>query len=232
MRNVRERFDFSKIGESFERLTVIGPLFSIPGSRGRRDRWCVMECRCGNHFAAMYSMAKGFIKSCGCQRAISAREKNTRHGLYRHPAMPSYRAMVRRCCCEKDQAYKNYGGRGIRVCDEWLRDVGKFIAWAEVNGHATGLEIDREDNDGNYEPGNCRWVTPAQNCRNRRSNRRINAFGETKTLAEWGEDMRASVDARTILLRLRSGWDAERAITCSPLTAGRPRDKKTLEQVK
>jgi hypothetical protein len=76
--------------------------------------------------------------------------------------------MIYRCENPKEKEYHNYGGRGISVCDEWRGNVEKFIEWALQNGYREGLQIDRMNNDGNYEPTNCRFVTPMQNCQNTR----------------------------------------------------------------
>lgn len=80
-----------------------------------------------------------------------------------------YRSMKSRCYNEKDKGFKNYGGRGIKICDEWLNNYHLFRKWALSNGQAMGLEIDRINNDGNYEPSNCRFVTKQENGQNRRT---------------------------------------------------------------
>jgi hypothetical protein len=84
-----------------------------------------------------------------------------------------------------------YGGRGISVCEEW-HDPNAFIDWAESNGYANGLQIDRIDNQGSYSPSNCRWVSIKVNSRNTRRNKNLTIFGETKTVAEWCETINIS----------------------------------------
>ena len=100
-----------------------------------------------------------------------------KHGLYHHPFYHIWQAMKDRCENPKNKNYPRYGGRGITLCAEW-HDIAVFIAWLETNGYKKGLEIDREDNDLGYFPDNCRIVTPQQNSRNRRDNRRYLVHGE------------------------------------------------------
>lgn len=124
-----------------------------------------------------------------------------------------WRQMKRRCTSPKDDKYTSYGARGIRVCDEW-QDFQVFYDWAVTAGYRPGLSIDRIDNDGPYAPENCRWADRATQSSNTRTNRRITAFGETKTMAEWARDPRCAVDYAALYLRIvRRGWDSERALT-------------------
>lgn len=99
--------------------------------------------------------------------------------------------MIHRCEDEKREKYKDYGGRGIKVCEEW-HDVNCFMDWAFANGYKAGTQLDRIDNDGNYEPSNCRWVTPKENSRNRRNTVYLTIDGETKCVAEWCEKLNVS----------------------------------------
>jgi len=94
--------------------------------------------------------------------------------------------MISRCLNKKDSGYKNYGGRGIKVCDRWLNSFEEFLS---DMGHAPSPKhsIDRIENDGNYEPGNCRWATWKAQSRNKRSNRFLMINGEAKCIAEWAE---------------------------------------------
>ncbi len=99
--------------------------------------------------------------------------------------------MIHRCEDAKREKYKDYGGRGITVCEEW-HDASAFMDWAFANGYEEGLQIDRIDVDGNYEPNNCRWVTPKENSRNRRNTVFLTVDGKTKCVAEWCENINIS----------------------------------------
>lgn len=126
------------------------------------------------------------------------------HNKSADPLFKVYWAMRSRCN-PLDVNSKNHGQRGIRVCDEWIDDFWSFRLWAVTHGYAPGLEIDRyPNNDGNYEPANCRFVTRKINTRNRRSSRVITAWGDSKTVAEWMEDPRCLVkNGTSIYSRLR-----------------------------
>jgi hypothetical protein len=119
--------------------------------------------------------------------------------------------MVRRCTDTKDLSFKYYGGRGITICDEWLYFVEKFIAWGESHGFEIGLSIDRIDNDGDYEPNNCQFVTMPEQARNKRTTRRIEWQGRNLTPKEWSEV--TGINYGTIVTRLRLGWSAEKILT-------------------
>ena len=107
--------------------------------------------------------------------------------------------------------YKRYGGRGIKICDEWLNDKESFYQWAINNGYKEGLQIDRIDNNGNYEPSNCRWVTFKQNNNNRRDNIQYIINGESHTMSEWCDIY--NVPFGRVNTRVRSlHWDIERAL--------------------
>lgn len=118
---------------------------------------------------------------------------NPKHGLYRNNAalFNVWNTMKSRCENPNRQNYINYGGRGIKVCKEWC-DAKDFVIWALNNGYEKGLQLDRIDNDGNYEPSNCRWVTPKENSRNRRNTKHLTINGETKCVSEWCEIMNIS----------------------------------------
>lgn len=124
-----------------------------------------------------------------------------------------HQGMVRRCYHPSDSFYEDYGGRGIRVSDRWLHDPAEFVMWALGNQSEPGLHLDRIDNAGNYEPDNCRFVTPTVNNRNRRNTVWATAFGETKPLGAWMEDSRCAVAYPTLIARIKAGWDHERALT-------------------
>lgn len=124
-----------------------------------------------------------------------------------------WRQMLDRCSLGGSHS-KNYYDRGIRVCRLWRRSEAHFIAWCLANGYAKGLQLDRENNNWHYCPSNCRWVTPSVNCRNRRSNVFLTAFGEQKTIADWVDDPRCVVTYHVLFDRIRhQGWAAEVAMT-------------------
>lgn len=113
---------------------------------------------------------------------------NWKHGAYRRNKRlySIWKTMLHRCENPKREKYQSYGARGIRVCKEW-HDPNLFMDWAESNGYSDEMQIDRINNNGNYEPQNCRWVTPKQNSNNRRNTKFITLFGITKSIAEWGQ---------------------------------------------
>jgi len=115
--------------------------------------------------------------------------RNRTHGAYQRNARlySIWKTMLHRCENPKREKYKDYGNRGIAVCREW-HEPNAFIDWAESNGYKEGLQLDRINNDGNYEPTNCRWVTPKENSRNRRNTKYLTANKITKCVAEWSEE--------------------------------------------
>lgn len=123
-----------------------------------------------------------------------------------------YYNMVRRCLDSTRREYPYYGGRGIQVCDEWKNDCCVFYRWARDNGYREGVQLDRIDNDGNYCPENCRWVTPKENVNNRSNTRLITYKGEVKSLSKWAEELNIpySVLADRIF---KYKWNIERAMS-------------------
>ena len=117
--------------------------------------------------------------------------------------------MKERCCNPKNKRYSNYGKRVITVCEEWKCDFSAFYNWALSNGYQEGLTIDRINNNGNYEPNNCRWVTRKEQNRNYSRNHNITYKGKTKCVTEWAEEY--GIKAGTILYRLRQGKSVEEA---------------------
>ena len=121
-----------------------------------------------------------------------------------------WHGMIRRCNDQKHKGYEGYGGRGISVCNEWHEYV-TFARWAIQNGYADNLSIDRINNDGNYEPSNCRWITSKEQLYNKRTSRFATIKGETKTITEWAEEY--GQDPNTVFTRIGKGMDIEEALT-------------------
>lgn len=129
--------------------------------------------------------------------------KNTR--LYR-----IYNNMKTRCYNENAQHYHRYGGRGIKICNEWLEDFSNFKKWSMENGYSNNLTIDRINNNGNYEPSNCRWVNIKTQANNTSSNVIITINDKTKTLTEWCTSI--GISYKTVRDRLKRGWNIEDAL--------------------
>ena len=118
--------------------------------------------------------------------------------------------MIERCYNARSWAFANYGGRGVQVCEEWRNSFVAFREWAITNGYDNMLTLDRIDNDGNYEPSNCKWSTDKEQSNNRRTNRLLTYRGETKTMTQWAETIGMPVG--TFKRRLYYGWSVEKAI--------------------
>lgn len=136
-----------------------------------------------------------------------APKREKRHSLY-----TTWKGMRERCRREKHVQYKDYGGKGVVVCDDW-HDFRSFYQWAVSNGWQAGLQIDRIDSNGNYCPENCRWVTPLENSANKQNLNFIEAWGDSKHLSAWARDARCLVPPACLYGRIRKGWNLEVAMS-------------------
>src|ERR1035437_324733 len=154
------------IGRVFERWTVI----ERAGSDKESKPMWLCECQCGNRkIVNGASLKRGDSRSCGC----IVREIFTKHGMYKTRLNKTYRGIKQRCYNPKNTRYPYYGERGIEMCGEWLGEHGpiNFMNWSLSNGYTDDLSIDPINNDENYEPSNCRWVTQKEKANNRRPRR-------------------------------------------------------------
>jgi hypothetical protein len=164
-------------------------------------------------------LRKGNTRSCTCparelrsKRLIKHGESYTRNKRQQLTILYNcWIAMKNRCFNPKNNAYKNYGGRGITVCEEWKNNYGAFRDWAINNGWIKGLSIDRIDNGKGYFPENCRWATAMEQANNKRINRLETINGLTKTIAEWAREY--DIPCNTVRNRLRDGWPLMKALT-------------------
>jgi len=163
------------------------------------------SCECGGEACCRTSnLNKGNSKSCGCANY----EAHFKHGMSNTPIYKAWQAMHDRCKNLKNRHYKNYGGRGITVCDRW-QEFSSFLA--DMGMRPKGFEVDRRDNDGPYSPENCRWVTRRANLNNRRLNNLVEFNGEVKTVTEWAKVL--DIHEETLRHRVNRGWPPEKALT-------------------
>ena len=169
------------------------------------------RCDCGKEITTTTNrLNMGKTRSCGCLKA----EVNISHGMCYTRINSIYRKMKERCFWRKSPRYGDYGGRGITVCNEWLGENGflNFYNWAISNGYSDNLTLDRMDNNGNYEPSNCRWVDEITQMNNMRNNHLLTYNGETHTVAEWARIM--DMPYQRLLSRINKlHWSVERALT-------------------
>jgi hypothetical protein len=180
-------------GKRFGRLKVL----NIDTSNKKRVCW-ICQCDCGNKITVFaFNLKKGNTKSCGCFRKEKSRifaSQTKTHGMTKTRLYKTWCGIKRRCFCKKDPSYKNYGERGIQICDEWKNDFMSFYTWAMQSGYKYTLTIDRIDVNGNYCPENCRWATSKEQARNTRTNHIIEHNGERHCIAEWAEIMHIKRD--------------------------------------
>lgn len=156
-------------GKKFGRLKVIEYYGS---NKNGRALW-LCKCDCGKTKSVLgNSLLCGLTLSCGCYNKEKAQKRRTKHSLSYSKLYKVWNGMKTRCYNKNFIYYCNYGGRGITICYEWLNDFEIFYKWAISNGYEEGLTIDRINNDGNYEPNNCRWITRAEQNRNQRKTRK------------------------------------------------------------
>lgn len=200
------------VGKKFQRLTVL----KESGRTKHNKILFSCLCDCGNVIEAIGSgLVSGNTGSCGClqrERTGAASKINSpTHGLSGHPLYTVWIDIKRRCFDQRDTTYHNYGGRGIGVCAEWTDNFIPFYEWAMSNGWKRGLEVDRfPNNDGDYEPSNCRITTGKKNCNNRRGNVYAEVGGVRGTAAEWAEI--TGINRSVIAARVSKGVKGREAV--------------------
>lgn len=194
-------------GKVFARLTVLGYVgLNVHG----HATW-LCRCDCGQHrVVARGGLVTGTSRSCGCLQRDRATEEKLTHGMSDTREYACWRAIITRCENQNLPQYKDYGGKGIAVCERWRHSFENFRA---DMGPRPTLEhsIDRIDNDGPYSPDNCRWATFTEQMNNTRRNVYLEFQGERLTIIQWARKLHIHYSA--LYYRIRAGWGVERALT-------------------
>lgn len=202
------------VGQKFGRLTA------VEATTGLKWRF---RCDCGVEVERVRAtVVGGNTKSCGCLRREVVIAKNTNHGLVGHSLYQRWAGMIQRCTNPNHVGWLNYGGRGIKVCDRWLGSFESFLA--DMGECPSGEHsIEREDSDGNYEPGNCKWATSAEQSRNTKRNVVVSVDGKTMTIRDW--EIEKGVNRGAFQRRVDLGWSLERAVT-EPIQPGKSLERR------
>lgn len=199
-----------RTGHRFGRLTVL----ERAENKGKHTCWLCL-CDCGKTTVVFATALKaGLTVSCGCYNIEKIRDRSQTHGMTKTRLYREYSSMKRRCTNANSSDYLNYGGRGITVCEEWMTSFMAFQKWALSNGYRDDLTLDRIEVNGNYEPGNCRWITNDEQANNKRCSRLLTHKGMTLTVAQWSKI--TGISRYTLYGRLNAGWSAEKALTTPP----------------
>ena len=209
----RLRINENGIGQKYGRWTQLGPSFYLKINDSRPRRLVVVECECGLITVVVEEKLR-HRQSTQCNRCSQRFGKRHRigggrktHGKVGTTEYTCWAAIISRCENQNARDFHNYGGRGILVCKRWRKS---FIAFLDDMGAKPSPkhQIDRIDNDGNYEPGNCHWVTAKQNRRNTRTNAYVDYNGRRISAAELHE-LLPHIGYRTIIRKLKAGWTGD-----------------------
>lgn len=193
-----------KIGDRFGKWKIVaqGP------NKGRRVAW-ICKCDCGVEKSIVRDvLVDGRSQSCGCRYKV-------KNGLAATSLGRIWYNMMSRCYNHINKEYKNYGARGIGVCEEWKSSNGMQQFIKDMSPRPNGKTLDRIDNNGNYSKENCRWASLKAQMSNRRSNRILEIYGKSQTLTQWSDE--TGISEATIRARIDElGWNTEKAISCMP----------------
>lgn len=186
-------------------------------------------CSCGSAVTASGTdISTGNTRSCGCLKDEKAKARMTRHGNRYHPMWMRYKAMLDRCYKESNDQYRNYGARGITVCERWVNSFDDYVndlGFPPSENHT----IDRVDNNLGYSPENCRWATKKDQSVNRRVTKIVTVGGVSMSLADWSKSLGLKKSA--VYGRIRNGWDVVRAVTHPPIARGKYERKPNRQGV-
>ena len=204
------------IGKRFGRLVIVDfdhevQMFDKKGRKNGVKQYYKCKCDCGNEkIASLWSLRDGHTLSCGCLQREKNVERLIIHNLSASRIYRIWRAIKNRCLNKKLMDYKNYGGRGIKVCEEWKNDFMSFYNWSMAHDYADDLTIDRIDVNGNYSPENCKWSTKKEQSNNRRTCCNFTYNGVTKNYKQWCEFL--NINYKTFYSRISRGWEIKKAL--------------------
>lgn len=210
----------NRLGDRTGRLKVIRLHSTKP------VRW-LCQCDCGNQIVLKSGALYGNTQSCGCIAREATTRRNFKHGLSKSREYRSWVKAKCRCYNPKDPKYKDYGGRGISMCERWIGDFLAFMS--DLGPCPPGMTIERNDVNGNYEPKNCRWATPKEQSNNKRCNRIVEINGEALTLAQWRD--RTGIGQDTLAYRLKH-YPIDKVCSKIDLRAGRKFRKPVTEEAR
>jgi hypothetical protein len=189
-----------RTGETYGRLTIIG---DAP-RENKQARRVFVQCNCEAKTiksVLLHSLRCGETKSCGCWCKENAKVKSTTHGMTKHPLYRIWAGIIKRCTNPNNKSFKNYGGRGIFVCNKWKKFENFYSDMHQT--YKPELSIERIDNDKGYSPDNCKWATNSEQVRNRRMTIFITMNGKTQCVKDWANEM--NVNYRNSLNKLKKG---------------------------
>lgn len=181
--------------------------------RENNNTYWLFKCDCGNERVLIpNSVFSGNTKSCGCLNQELRRKRQLKHDMCgKHRLYSIWSGMKQRCFYKKSHKYESYGGRGITICQEWREDFINFYNWANSHGYKDDLTLDRIDNDGNYEPQNCRWATIEQQSENKRPRKSKYFNFERRNFSQFAKEN--GIKRSTLINRLNRGMSIEEALS-------------------
>lgn len=199
-----------KTGDLYGKLSILRELSVMVHPSGRTRRLFECQCECGKIISATMDnlRSKNHTTSCGCVGAAARLRSITTHGQHGSPAYRSWRAMLQRCLDKNTPIFKQYGARGITVCERWflfenfLEDMGR---------RPHGTSLDRIENSKGYTPGNCRWATYKTQVLNRSMTKYVDYNGEKLCQSDWSRRLGGGIDL--VMHRIRRGWSPEKAVS-------------------
>lgn len=193
------------IGKIINNILIIDDYQKIYTTGKSSNRYLKLKCLdCNSIFEKRYNRFNNTTE-CKCKK-----NKNNTFGYSKDGLYKIYRGIINRTTNPNHCAYKNYGARGIKICEEWFNDFTLFYQWSINNGYIKGLTIERINNDKGYFPDNCCWITRNQQQTNKRNNHLVTYKGITKTISEWAREY--NIKFNTLSYRINKGWSIEKSL--------------------